>query len=47
MWLKYLINNLNQIDEYNWVVELLLTIQRIESEFNTGKFRGALFHLNF
>ncbi len=47
MWLKYIINNLNQIDDLEWVNYLLTTIARIETQFNTGKFRGALFHLNF
>jgi len=46
-WLKYLINNLNQIDELDWVQELLQIVVKIEEQFNTGKYRGAVFHLNF
>lgn len=47
MWLKYLVLNLNQIDDLDWVTHLLQIIERLEMQFNPGQFRGALFHLNF
>lgn len=47
MWLKYIILNLNQINDLDWVQYLLQIIGKIENQFNPGQFRGALFHLNF
>ena len=47
MWVKYLIRNLRQIDDLEWCQSLLVYIDTEEHTFNTGKFRGALFHLNF
>ena len=47
MWLKYIQNNLLEIDDLMWVRYLLQIIHKIELQFNTGKYRGALFHLNF
>jgi hypothetical protein len=47
MWLKYLVLNLKQIDDLEWVTYLLTLIEKLESQFNPGQFRGALFHLNF
>ena len=47
MWLKYLVINLQQINDLDWVNYLLQIIEKLESQFNPGQFRGALFHLNF
>jgi hypothetical protein len=49
-WIKFIINNLNQInDEYGWewAESLLGTISEYQEKFNSGKFRGAIFNLNF
>lgn len=42
-WLVYLLNNLNKANDLNWVNELLDKIKESQDEFNSGKFRGAVF----
>lgn len=46
-WLVYLLNNLNKANDLDWVNELLETIKESQEEFNSGKFRGAVFQMNF
>ena len=46
-WLRYLLDNLNKADDLLWVQELLNSIEEHKEEFNAGKFRGALFHMNY
>jgi hypothetical protein len=49
-WIKFIINNLNQITveyEWDWAESLLKAINEHQDEFNSGKFRGAIFNLNF
>ena len=42
-WLVYLLNNLNKANDLDWVNELLEKIKESQDEFNSGKFRGAVF----
>lgn len=45
-----MINNLNSLhSEYNWDWSngLLKTVDDNQKNFNMGKFRGAIFNLNF
>jgi len=46
-WLVYLLNNLNKANDLAWVNELLGRIEESQDEFNAGKFRGAVFQMNY
>ena len=46
-WLFYLLQNLNKANDLPWVCELLERIEANQEEFNAGKFRGAVFQMNF
>jgi hypothetical protein len=47
-WLFYLISNLNKIvDDADWVPILLGSIESKQLDFNAGKFRGAVFQMNY
>ena len=46
MWLKYLLTNLQLLEE-RWAIQLSHWLLDVEDQFNTNKFRGALFYLNF
>lgn len=46
-WLKYFCNNLNEIDDLEWVRQIILFVEKTQEEFNAGKYRGAMFHLNY
>lgn len=46
-WIQYVIFNLGAMEDASWVRQLLRSIDQIETEFQTGKYRGAIFHLNF
>ena len=46
-WLVYLLENLNKANDLLWVNELLTKIEANKQEFNAGKFRGAVFHMNY
>ena len=46
-WLAYLLENLNKANDLLWVSELLKKIEKNKSEFNAGKFRGAVFNMNY
>ena len=46
-WLAYLLENLNKANDLIWVNELLSKIEENKQEFNAGKFRGAVFQLNY
>jgi hypothetical protein len=46
MWLKYLLSNLQMLEE-SWAVYLAHWTLENEDQFNTNKYRGALFFLNF
>ena len=43
----YLLANLNKANDLPWVNELLDKIEANQEEFNAGKFRGAVFQMNF
>lgn len=46
-WLVYLLQNLNKASELPWVEELLGQIEQSQDEFNAGKYRGAVFQMNY
>lgn len=46
-WLFYLLQNLNKANDLPWVTELLERIELNQYEFNAGKFRGAVFQMNY
>ena len=46
-WLYYLLQNLNKANDLAWVNELLVSIEANQEEFNAGKYRGAVFQMNF
>lgn len=46
-WLVYLLANLNKANDLPWVEDLLEKIESNQDEFNAGKFRGAVFQMNF
>ena len=46
-WLFYLLQNLNKATDIGWVCELLEKIEENQEEFNAGKYRGAVFQMNF
>ena len=48
-WLNYFVVNMSHEDyiDQEWVRQVLKITDQIKSEFNVGKYRGALFHLNF
>ena len=46
-WLYYLLQNLNKANDLAWVNELLESIEANQEEFNAGKYRGAVFQMNF
>lgn len=46
-WLVYLLQNLNKASDLPWVEELLGKIEQSQDEFNAGKYRGAVFQMNY
>ena len=46
-WLVYLLQNLNKASDLPWVEELLGQIEQSQDEFNAGKYRGAVFQMNY
>ena len=48
-WLVYLLHILNKANDCDlaWVEQLLNRIEESQDEFNAGKFRGAVFQMNF
>jgi len=43
----YLLENLRKANDLQWVSELLVKLEDNLDEFNAGKFRGAVFQMNF
>ena len=46
-WLQYLVSNLNEMTDIDWVADLLPRIEHDQDEYNAGKYRGAIFQTNF
>lgn len=46
-WLKYIIQNLNEMDDIAWVQKLAETINKNERYYNAGKFRGDIFYTSY
>ena len=46
-WLSYFRVNLMEVNDLVWAQILDREIQEMINEFNAGRFRGAIFHLNF
>lgn len=42
-WLQYLLSNLNEMTDIDWVADLLPRIENDQDEYNAGKYRGAIF----
>lgn len=47
LWLEFLDRNLSQLKEFRWAQSLKGALEIQETQFNSGKYRGELFHLNF
>ena len=47
-WLFYLLTSLNKmVEDSDWVPILLNLIEKHQQDFNAGKFRGAVFQMNY
>lgn len=46
-WLKYIVINLGEMDDYEWVQELAQIIDKNTDSYNAGKFRGDIFYLTY
>ena len=49
-WIKFMMNNLNELQEeysWDWSESLLKCVDDNSDKFNMGKFRGAIFNMNF
>lgn len=46
-WLKYIVVNLGEMDDMDWVQGLAKIINKNTETYNAGKFRGDIFYMSY